>query len=79
MISMTFGFQKEAVPSDQRAQAVNMCLIIAPVVESLIHSVPDNTIVWGHPDTQTVLISSVADKMVADEGYMSHGGGIRIK
>ena len=76
---MTFGFQKEAVPSDQRAQAVNMCLIIGPVAESLIYSVPDDTILWDHPDTQTVLISSVAAKMIADEGYMSHGGGIRIR
>ena len=79
VISMTFGFQKEAVPSGQKAQAVNMCLIIGPVAESLIYSIPDNTIMWGHPDTQTVLISSVAAKMIADEGYMSNGGGIRVR
>jgi len=76
---MTFGFQKEVVPSDQRPQAVNMCLIIGPVVESLIYSVPNNTIVWEHPDTQTTLIASVADKMIKTEGYMSHGGGIKTR
>jgi len=76
---MTFGFQKETVPSDQRAQAVNMCLIIGPVVESLIHSIPNNTIVWDHPDTRTVLIAGVTDKMINTEGYMSHGGGIKTR
>ncbi|MCK5216343.1 MAG: hypothetical protein KAJ93_01045 [Methanosarcinales archaeon] len=76
---MTFGFQKEAVPPGQRAQAVNMCLIIAPVVESLIYSVPDDTIRWDYEETQTVLIASIADRIVKDEGYMSHGGGIKTR
>jgi len=76
---MTFGFQKEAVPSDQRPQSVNMCLMIGPVVESLIYSIPNNTIVWGHPDTQKVLIAGIAEKMIKTEGYMSHGGGIRTR
>lgn len=76
---MTFGFQKEAVPPGQKAQALSMCLIIGPVVESLIYSIPNNTIVWSHPDTQKVLITRVADKMIKDEGYMSHGGGIRTR
>ena len=77
VINMTFGFQKEAVPSGQRAQAVNMCLIIGPVAESLIYSVPDDTILWDYEETQTVLIASVAAKMIANEGYMSNGGGIK--
>ena len=76
---MTFGFQKGTVPLGQKAQAVSMCLIIGPVAESLIYSVPDDTIMWDYENTQTVLIASVAAKMTADEGYMSHGGGIRIR
>lgn len=79
MIGMTFGFQKEAVPLGQKAQAVSMCLIIGPVAESLIYSVPNDTIMWDYEDTRTVLIASVAAKMTADEGYMSHGGGIKTR
>ena len=76
-MSMTFGFHKEVVSSGQRAQAVNMCLIIGPVAESLIYSVPDGTILWDYEETQTVLIASIADRIIEDDGYISNGGGIK--
>jgi len=76
---MTFGFQAGSVPPNHQAQAVNICLIIAPAVETLIYSVPNNTIIWDHPDTQAVLVEGIANNLVNTPGYMSNGGDIKVR
>lgn len=76
---MTFGFQQGTVPPNQKGSAIHMCSIISPVVESLIYSVPNDEIMWAHPDTQSLLVSNIVNRMVQDTGYMSNGGDIRIK
>lgn len=74
---MTFGFREGSIPPGQTREGIHMCLIIAPVIESMMYAVPLNSkIAWEHPQTNKTLAFNLAEQLMADEGYSTHGGDI---